>query len=291
VHAADGAAAALGCAVVALESSTDRTDAHRFYERLGFADHRPARRFVRPVSASVLDVEGLAGRFLDAATRAATAVAGAVAGLEREGDDPVADLAAEAAALACLDELGLLVVSEEAGAVWPERAAPGRPWISLDPLDGTRNFRRGLPPFATSMGLVLDGRAVAGLVCDLTSGRRWWAAAGHGAWVDGRRCTPRPGGLAVLLSPGPGGHVEVPDGFERVRVCGSTATDLCRVADGSAGAFVGTARPVVYAHDIAGALAVLAEAGCHVVDAAGRWPGVTPDPTRTYAITATSAPT
>lgn len=184
VEAADHAAALLGCDRIVLESSEWRSDAHRFYTALGFVERAaPALRYARPVARGHGD---LVDRFLAAASRAATAVSGAVAGFvgrnqaatgHGAGGDPslAADLAAEAAAAAELGVLSLPILSEESGAIG--RAPEGdEPWIALDPLDGSRNLRRGLPPWATAMGLVVDGRAAAGLVCDLSSGRRWSGA-------------------------------------------------------------------------------------------------------------------
>ncbi|MSS83833.1 histidinol-phosphatase [Actinomycetaceae bacterium WB03_NA08] len=59
-----------------------------------------------------------------------------------------------------------------------------RLWV-LDPIDGTHNFVRGVPVWATLIGLVEDGQVVAGVVSAPTLGRRWWAASGHGAYCGG----------------------------------------------------------------------------------------------------------
>lgn len=59
----------------------------------------------------------------------------------------------------------------------------GRQWI-IDPIDGTANFLRGLPVWATLIGLAIDGVPVVGVVSAPALGLRWWAARGHGAWVD-----------------------------------------------------------------------------------------------------------
>lgn len=75
------------------------------------------------------------------------------------------------------------------------------------------------------------------------------------------------------------------DGYERIRVSGSTTVDLCRVADGSAGTFVDIARGVVHVHDLAGPLAVLREAGAAVLSPDGDLVLV-PDPTRSYRLVA-----
>jgi histidinol-phosphatase len=59
-------------------------------------------------------------------------------------------------------------------------------WI-LDPIDGTRNFSRGLPVWATLVALERDGVRVCGVVSAPALGRRWWAARGGGAFANGER--------------------------------------------------------------------------------------------------------
>ena len=71
------------------------------------------------------------------------------------------------------------VLGEERGG----QAGPGRTWV-LDPIDGTKNFLRGVPVWATLIALVIDGRPVVGAVTAPALGRRWWAATGHGAWTS-----------------------------------------------------------------------------------------------------------
>ncbi|MDR1188539.1 MAG: histidinol phosphatase [Bifidobacteriaceae bacterium] len=56
-----------------------------------------------------------------------------------------------------------------------------RAWV-LDPIDGTANYVRGVPVWATLIGLVADGRPAVGVVSAPALGMRWFAAAGHGAW-------------------------------------------------------------------------------------------------------------
>ena len=58
-----------------------------------------------------------------------------------------------------------------------------RRWV-IDPIDGTKNFVRGVPVWATLIAL-LDGReAVVGVVSAPALGRRWWAATPSGAWTS-----------------------------------------------------------------------------------------------------------
>jgi fructose-1,6-bisphosphatase/inositol monophosphatase family enzyme/GNAT superfamily N-acetyltransferase len=294
--ALDAEAARMGCTALAVETSTWRCRAHGFYRVQGFREEPAARRFRRHICS-----DGSAGSleeaFLAQAAAAATAVAAAVAGLEDAGTVGVgadgaptkaADRAAEEAALLCLARLGLPVLSEEAGLLGGTLGR-GDAWVALDPLDGTRNYIRGLPPFAVAMGLVVEGAPRAGLVADLSSGRRWWAAAGSGAFVDGRPARPRPGGLLGVPSPPPEGHLPVPAwpaGFERVRVSGCTSVDLCRVADGSLGAFADLSGRAVHVQDLAGPLAILLEAGATVVGPDGGLPPLAPNPATGLAVVA-----
>ncbi|MER5453364.1 histidinol-phosphatase [Micromonospora sp. NPDC002389] len=92
-----------------------------------------------------------------------------------------ADTAVERAIRALLTEHrpddGLL--GEEYGA---SPAAGTRQWV-VDPIDGTKNFVRGVPVWATLIALLEDGRPVAGLVSAPALGRRWWAATGIGAYA------------------------------------------------------------------------------------------------------------
>jgi histidinol-phosphatase len=60
-------------------------------------------------------------------------------------------------------------------------------WI-VDPIDGTKNYVRGLPVWGTLLALERDGRVEVGLVSAPALGRRWWAARGNGAWAEGQRC-------------------------------------------------------------------------------------------------------
>lgn len=84
------------------------------------------------------------------------------------------------------------VLGEEEG-VTPGQGTGGRRWI-VDPIDGTKNFVRGVPVWATLIGLEVDGEIVAGVVSAPALQRRWWAAKGQGAWtgrslLKASRCT------------------------------------------------------------------------------------------------------
>lgn len=68
------------------------------------------------------------------------------------------------------------VIGEEFGT----RVGNNRVWI-IDPIDGTANFMRGVPVWATLIALAIDGKPVVSVVSAPALGRRWWAAPGVGA--------------------------------------------------------------------------------------------------------------
>ena len=80
----------------------------------------------------------------------------------------------------------LLAVERPADAVLGEEhgvsGSGPRQWV-VDPVDGTKNFVRGVPVWATLIALRVDGEVEVGVVSAPALGRRWWAARGHGAWA------------------------------------------------------------------------------------------------------------
>jgi histidinol-phosphatase len=58
-----------------------------------------------------------------------------------------------------------------------------RQWI-IDPIDGTSNYLKGIPMWATLIALAIDGIPRVGVVSQPSIGRRWWAADGFGAWTN-----------------------------------------------------------------------------------------------------------
>ena len=62
-------------------------------------------------------------------------------------------------------------------------AESSREWV-IDPIDGTSNFLRGMPVWATLIALTINGVPQVGVVSAPALGRRWWAAVGHGAFMS-----------------------------------------------------------------------------------------------------------
>jgi histidinol-phosphatase len=86
-------------------------------------------------------------------------------------------------------------------------------WI-LDPIDGTKNFSRGIPVWATLIALERKGEIVCGVASSPALGHRWWAAGGEGAYRDGE-----------LL------HVSKIARLEEATVSCAYARDLARLED------------------------------------------------------------
>jgi histidinol-phosphatase len=59
-------------------------------------------------------------------------------------------------------------------------------WIN-DPIDGTKNFSRGVPIWATLIALERDKELVCGVVSAPALGHRWWGSRGEGAFRYGSR--------------------------------------------------------------------------------------------------------
>ncbi len=75
-----------------------------------------------------------------------------------------------------------------------ERADTGwgpRRWV-IDPIDGTHNFVRGVPVWATLIGLMVGDEVVVGLVSAPALQRRWWASQGSGAFTGKSLASAQP---------------------------------------------------------------------------------------------------
>jgi histidinol-phosphatase len=70
------------------------------------------------------------------------------------------------------------IIGEEFG----KQGSSNREWI-LDPIDGTKNFVRGVPFWGTLIGLRVDGVMQVGMVSAPALGRRWFGATGAGAFL------------------------------------------------------------------------------------------------------------
>ncbi|HZF08075.1 MAG TPA: 3'(2'),5'-bisphosphate nucleotidase CysQ [Thermoanaerobaculia bacterium] len=157
----------------------------------------------------------------------------------KSGDDPVtaADTLVDAVLKRLLPQGDEGWLSEE---THDDRSRLGkrRVWV-VDPLDGTREFVMGLPEWSVSVGLVEDGQAVAGGICNPARGETFLGARGHGVTLNGVpvQMSQRPAlaGAEVLASRSEvkRGQWEVfRDRPFQIVAMGSVAYKLARVAAG-----------------------------------------------------------
>jgi histidinol-phosphatase len=95
-----------------------------------------------------------------------------------EADEAVERMIREQLASARPDDS---IVGEEFGTT----GTGPRRWI-IDPIDGTKNYVRGIPVYATLIGVEENGHLSAGVVSAPALGRRWWASLGEGAFCNGK---------------------------------------------------------------------------------------------------------
>ncbi|MBN1955753.1 MAG: inositol monophosphatase [Anaerolineae bacterium] len=196
--------------------------------------------------------------------------------------DPVTatDVAAESLIRARLRErypAHRILAEEGGGDAWQE---PGPPIWLVDPLDGTNNFAHGFPHVAISLGLVVDGAPVVGVVHDPLRDETFAAAAGWGATRNGAPI--RVSGVALLaegfLATGfpydrrraADNNTARLDHFLRrsqgVRRAGAAALDLAYVAGGR---FDGFWEFRLSPWDVAAGLLIVREAGGRATDFCG----------------------
>lgn len=201
----------------------------------------------------------------------AVAVSNALAGVSdlgpsgrRDGQYGL-DLVADEAALAVLARTRLGVLSEESG------FTPGLGGtVVIDPVDGSTNYSRGVPWYATSMCLVDDDGPAVALVVDQANGVRYSAVRGGGAWCDGRRLTPSSCVDLAAAIVGVSATPPATSGWGQFRALGACALDLCLVAGGVLDGYIDFGVDQHGVWDYLGGMLVCQEAGAPIADAAGR---------------------
>ncbi len=190
------------------------------------------------------------------------------------------DLESEAAALEVIRERypDAAILAEESGRSGMA-VDDGTPLWVIDPLDGTTNFLHRHPDFCASVGVLMEGRPVVGAVTRASTGERWWAAPGAGAWRNAPALGVEEERIRVSQLDdlegalvGTGFPFKLPRALPRylaqlervlpscsgIRRGGSAALDLCYLAQGSLDVFW---EIHLSPWDIAGGLAILAQAG------------------------------
>jgi myo-inositol-1(or 4)-monophosphatase len=173
-----------------------------------------------------------------------------------------------------------------------ENSRNGWLWIA-DPIDGTVNYVHGLPHFSVSLGLLKDGEPIAGAVVQAATKEHFQAERGGGSYRDSKRLSVSSTSKlqdALAATDFPYDHqARVTSGVKRfatlinacqgVRVLGSCALELCRVAAGELDLYCVEGTK---AWDVAAGALILQEAGGVITD----WDGAKLDvlnPRRPFA--------
>lgn len=145
-----------------------------------------------------------------------------------------ADLVADEAVLSVLHRAPVAVLSEESGTTG---RTDSQVTVVVDPIDGSTNFARGIPYWATSLCALDRSGLSASLVVNHATGEATRAVRGEGARRDGRAISPSEveelGRALVAYNGMPAGRFE----WHTYRSLGSGALALCDVAAGVLDAF------------------------------------------------------
>ncbi len=150
-------------------------------------------------------------------------------------------------------------------------------WV-IDPLDGTVNYANGLPFFAVSIGLVVDGEPCLGVVLDPIRDELFHAIAGQGAFLDGQPIRnpgkERIGDAVVSLGLPRSGFARQSTRYRRTvritRQMGSATLSLAYVGNGRFDAYVQWQGLSTW--DICAAGLIASEGGANVTSRLGnRW--------------------
>ncbi len=190
------------------------------------------------------------------------------------------DLASEKAIIEILtSETDFEILSEECGTLNP---CSGPKWV-IDPLDGTSNFARSLPFFAISIGLMQGKEFLVGVIIDPVNGREFYAIKGGGAFCNGTKLVlPKFSNEYIPMLFLNHGYAETDRAKYKelskrlasennILKLGTTALELCYVAEGAADAFVCSGDEI---WDFAAGILIAQEAGCIFTDWQGNaWDG------------------
>ena len=197
--------------------------------------------------------------------------------MRKDGGDPVtaADTEVDAKMHEVLLRDGEGWLSEET-VDDPARLNCSRVWV-VDPIDGTKEFVTGIPEWCISIGLVTDGKPVAGGIFNPATGQRVVGSVEGGVTLNGEpistRNTPGLAGAEVLASRSEikrGEWERFADARFNVKPCGSVASKMGMVAAGQTNA-TWTLVPK-HEWDVAAGTALVLAAGGYVVTKEGEPP-------------------
>ena len=199
----------------------------------------------------------------------------------KEDGSPVteADMAAHRVLVSGLDECQpqYPVVSEEGEFEESGSDFPSVHWL-VDPLDGTKEFVKGLPEYTVNVALIEEGESVLGVIYIPAADTLYYAAHGLGAWkVDDSasperlNATPQESAFTAAISRSHASQ-EIQDLLDRWRVQElvrrGSSLKMCAVAEGTAHVYPRLGP--TYLWDTAAGTAIVREAGGQVTDLNGQ---------------------
>jgi 3'(2'), 5'-bisphosphate nucleotidase len=168
------------------------------------------------------------------------------------------------------------IVSEEGDLRRAGQGASESYWL-VDPLDGTKEFVKGLSEYTVNIALVERGAPILGVIYAPAVGALYCAAKGLGAWKVGARGSPRRISAKVRRRPRVAvvsrSHLsaETEAFLSRQKITEvikrGSSLKMCAVAEGQADVYPRFGP--TYLWDTAAGAAIATEAGCVVVDLAG----------------------
>jgi histidinol-phosphatase len=168
------------------------------------------------------------------------------------------------------------------GEEFADTGTASRRWV-IDPIDGTKNFVRGVPVWASLIALMDGDTVLAGVVSAPMLGRRWWAGRGTGAWVGPERSRAQRCRVSAVtdLADASLSYSSLSGWEERgalagfldlTRACWRTRAygDFWSYVLLAEGALELACEPQVALHDLAPLALIVSEAGGKFTDLAGR---------------------
>jgi myo-inositol-1(or 4)-monophosphatase len=164
----------------------------------------------------------------------------------------------------------LSILSEETGEIGATQAADRPVWV-VDPIDGSYNYKRGIPACCVSLALWAERAPLLGVIYDFTREELFAAVVNEGAWLNRDRirvAEARQPGQAVLFTGLPveskyaarglGRLAREMAAYKKVRMIGSAALSLAYVACGRGDVYH---EDGIMLWDVAAGLALLRAAG------------------------------
>jgi histidinol-phosphatase len=168
------------------------------------------------------------------------------------------------------------VLGEEGGSTAGSGASDGSPVWTIDPIDGTTNFIKGNPIFATLIACSIGGQDLVGVVSAPALGSRWDGVVGEGARQDGRPIQVSSVTTLADAEVSVGGFTDIEDRLPGLlaRLAGATTRQrgygdfwaYCLIAAGSTDAVI---EGRLNAWDLAAVRALVEAAGGRVTDLDG----------------------